>query len=334
MNSHITSTIISVVIPLYNKSEHITRAIDSVLSQTIQNFEVIVVNDGSTDGGEKKVIAYNDPRIRLINQINQGVSVARNNGVDEAQSELIAFLDADDEWYPDYLENILKLRKKYPEAGLYSATRYFSDGKKLHLKLSTLEYGWEGIVSSPFGFFGVNGAFPGCTITSVIPKRIFQEMGGFPVNVQLGEDWDLWGRIAFHYPVAHIEKALGIIHMDAVNKLTNNKMYQNITTHPLQVSIASYPHDILYNHPQYDDILLCMDRLNIWMATLHIENGRGYVARSVLKRVHNKKLLRLKLFLYVVSTIPFISNPRILDLGVKCYSFVRRIVINIMKISK
>ena len=91
---------ISVVIPLYNKVKYIRRALDSVLNQTSADLEVIVVDDGSTDGGGHVVLRQHDGRVRLIRQGNKGVSVARNRGVSEARADLIAFLDADDEWLP------------------------------------------------------------------------------------------------------------------------------------------------------------------------------------------------------------------------------------------
>ncbi|MGB9938210.1 glycosyltransferase family 2 protein [Methanosarcina sp.] len=105
--------IVSVVIPVYNKEPHVKRALRSVLNQTVQDFEMIVINDRSTDKSLQEVKSFSDPRIRLISQENSGVSIACNRGIDEAKSELIAFLDADDEWIPDYLETILRLRESY-----------------------------------------------------------------------------------------------------------------------------------------------------------------------------------------------------------------------------
>lgn len=112
-----------VVIPLYNKEPHVKRALDSVMSQIVQDFEIIVVNDRSIDKSTDVVKSFSDVRIRLINQENAGVSVARNRSIDEAKFELIAFLEADDEWMPDYLETIiLRLREQYPCAGLYATS--------------------------------------------------------------------------------------------------------------------------------------------------------------------------------------------------------------------
>jgi len=114
---------ITVIIPLFNKEKYITRALSSVLKQTMQDFEIIVVDDGSTDRGAQKVRMMEDHRIKLMQQPNRGVSAARNVGVQEAKTDIVAFLDADDEWTSEFLETILHLRDVYPGAGLY-ATAY------------------------------------------------------------------------------------------------------------------------------------------------------------------------------------------------------------------
>ena len=92
---------VSVIIPLYNKSQYIARTLDSVLAQTFQDYEVIVVNDGSTDDGPRIVRQYRDPRLRLVSQENRGLSGARNRGIAESRTDWVAFLDADDEWMPE-----------------------------------------------------------------------------------------------------------------------------------------------------------------------------------------------------------------------------------------
>ena len=94
---------VSVVIPLYNKDKYIARALDSVFGQTCQDFEVIVVDDGSTDNGAEIVRSYKDRRLRFIRQANAGPGAARNHGIQESRAPLLAFLDADDEWLPEFL---------------------------------------------------------------------------------------------------------------------------------------------------------------------------------------------------------------------------------------
>lgn len=157
---------------------------DSVISQKVQDFEIVVVNDGSTDKSADIVKNFSDTIIRLINQKNAGVSVARNRGINEAKSELIAFLDADDEWMPDYLETILRLREKYPCAGLYATSikTEFIDNvlmdKDEELRKLIPD---EGLI---FNYFKVNlkdvshkDIFYTSSVT--VPKKIFSEVGGF-----------------------------------------------------------------------------------------------------------------------------------------------------------
>ena len=100
---------VSVIIPLYNKAAHVRRSLDSVAAQTFRDFEVIVVDDGSTDGGERAAAEYADARFRLVSQKNAGPGAARNRGIREASGGLLAFLDADDEWLPEYLARGVRL---------------------------------------------------------------------------------------------------------------------------------------------------------------------------------------------------------------------------------
>lgn len=122
---------ISVVIPLYNKAHTIVNTLNTVFAQTYQDFEVVIVNDGSTDNSVEVVQQhFNDKRIRIIHQKNAGVSVARNRGVDESKGDYIAFLDGDDEWHPDYLSIINDTISKYPQAGMICTGGLIGNKKK------------------------------------------------------------------------------------------------------------------------------------------------------------------------------------------------------------
>ncbi|MFA6873908.1 MAG: glycosyltransferase family A protein, partial [Bacteroidaceae bacterium] len=116
---------ISVIIPLYNKERYIKRAICSVLNQSFGNFEIVVINDGSTDNSASIVESIDDTRIKLINQKNTGVSAARNKGIAESKYDFIAFLDADDEWKENHLAIIASLIEKYPLCGVFATSYYF-----------------------------------------------------------------------------------------------------------------------------------------------------------------------------------------------------------------
>ena len=109
---------ISVVIPLYNKAASITSTIQSVLAQSYPYFEIVIIDDGSSDNSVQKVRLIDDKRIKLISKQNGGVSSARNEGIRQAQYDYIAFLDADDLWKPTYLEELVKLITDFPEASL------------------------------------------------------------------------------------------------------------------------------------------------------------------------------------------------------------------------
>ncbi|MDI6720735.1 MAG: glycosyltransferase family A protein, partial [Methanomicrobiales archaeon] len=144
---------VSVVMPLFDKARHVGAAVRSVLSQTETDFELIVVDDGSTDGSAAVVRQFGDPRIRLVTQKNMGAAHARNRGIAEARADLVAFLDADDRWLPEFLHTILRLRAQYPNAGAY-ATAYCvcrPDGTLREADLAALPpTPWEGLIPNYF----------------------------------------------------------------------------------------------------------------------------------------------------------------------------------------
>jgi glycosyltransferase involved in cell wall biosynthesis len=115
---------VSVIIPLYNKGKYIARALDSVYAQTFEYFEVIVVDDGSTDDGPDIVRKYDDPRLRLIQQANAGPGAARNRGVRESTGPWVAFLDADEEWLMDFLRISIEALEAHPQCPVSVTGRY------------------------------------------------------------------------------------------------------------------------------------------------------------------------------------------------------------------
>lgn len=197
---------ISVVIPLYNKEKYIVRALDSVMNQTCQKFEILVVDDGSTDQGANIVRSYKDKRIRLFTQNNSGVSAARNRGIHEARFEYIAFLDADDEWERTYLDTIVGLIQKYPQAGAYATNHVYilNDGRSKAGNLYGIEEcGWEGIILDYFKCASAKGSdLPLCTSALVVSKKVFESIGYFAVGEPLGEDQDLYAKLALKFPIA------------------------------------------------------------------------------------------------------------------------------------
>jgi glycosyltransferase involved in cell wall biosynthesis len=182
----------SVIIPLYNKAPYIKRALDSVLNQTFQDFEIIVVNDGSTDDSETLIREHYGDKVKLINQPNQGVSAARNRGIKEVNFDYIAFLDADDYWHPDYLKEITFGIEQFPNAGILGTSYTFDLAKMDHPGPTD----WHQIPDY-FNNAIVNTLF--FTSATVIRKRFFEESEGFDSALTRGEDMDTWFRAIIHF---------------------------------------------------------------------------------------------------------------------------------------
>lgn len=212
-------TTISVIIPLYNKEAYIHRALESVLSQTVAPLEIIVVDDGSTDKGIQVVESFKEPRIHLIQQANSGVSAARNKGIKAAKAELIAFLDADDNWKPIFLETIVRLNNVYPQAGLY-ATAYekkMPNGKTFVPAYTGIpKPPWEGII--PNYFKAALGKPPVWTSAVAVKRSVLDQVGFFPVGERRAEDLDLWARIALVFPIAFSHSIGATYFIDADNR--------------------------------------------------------------------------------------------------------------------
>lgn len=200
---------ISVIIPLYNKADSISQALDSVLAQTYPNFEVVVVDDGSTDGGAAVVEQFDDPRIRLIRQENGGVSAARNRGIAEARGEHVAFLDADDEWMPEFLEEIAALIAEFPECRARATNYVFnSNGVKSPTILRKMLFTeGRGVLTNYFEVASCSHP-PVCSICVCIDRDLLQEIGGFPVGINSGEDLLTWARVAVRTQWAYSMKPL------------------------------------------------------------------------------------------------------------------------------
>jgi glycosyltransferase involved in cell wall biosynthesis len=233
--------LVSVVIPLYNKVRHIQRAIDSVLAQTIADFELIVVDDGSTDGGADVVAGCADPRVRLVRQTNVGVSAARNRGIDEAAGQLVAFLDADDQWLPCFLETVLALWRRYPNAGAFATAyeSYRNDKQQCPSFTTHVEIADGGLL--PDYFLAACDEPPVCSSAVMIPKSVFDAIGGFPVGMKHSEDSHMWARIALHYPIAWSPRVGAIYYFNADNRACANvPMYLDaLLAPPIEEFLAS-----------------------------------------------------------------------------------------------
>jgi len=306
--------IISIIIPLYNKGPYIRRALESILLQRIQNYEVIIIDGGSTDESLDVIKEYmDDNRFRLIHQKDRGVSSARNIGINNARSELVAFLDADDEWLPIHLETILSLRQKYPYAGAYTTSYIFFEehGKIIKPRYREIPPApWEGII--PNYFRSALGDAPIWTSVVCIPKAILIEVGCFNPDSCFGEDLDLWGRIALKYPIAFSSKLGGIYHKECENRICTKAC--KIQDHPFCESVRKAFETNKIPVECRTDIINCAAMYEIACGIHNISAGFKNEGRRILKRNMTGAFHFERIILLVLSYLPESLFNRIVSL--------------------
>lgn len=205
----------TVVIPLFEKGPYVRRALESVCAQSCPAAEIIVVNDGSTDGGDAVARGFVPPAggaaVRVIDQPNRGVSAARNAGVAVATQPYVAFLDADDRWAAEFLERMRDLIERYPGAMLYgSGFTTTRDGRELR-RYGVVPAEIQG--ADPRGgrvdfFRGLTREFIVHSSSMVVPKAALEQIGGFAEGVTHGEDFLVWAKLALAGPVVLTPDAL------------------------------------------------------------------------------------------------------------------------------
>ncbi len=223
------SIYISVVIPLYNKQNAIAATLQSVLAQTYTNYEIIVVDDGSTDRSAEvaetilqECTAYGvECKGKVIRKANGGVSSARNRGIQEAKYDYIALLDGDDLWDEHYLEEQVKLIQDFPEAKMWGINFAEMSNGELIRKLPTgLPEGNRGYVEN---YFQISGRISDlyCSSSVVISKEVFERVGCFDERIKYAEDSDMWFRIIATYPVVFYDRYMAFYQYDVENRAMN-----------------------------------------------------------------------------------------------------------------
>jgi glycosyltransferase involved in cell wall biosynthesis len=296
---------ISVIIPVLNRGPYISRAIKSVLNQTMQDFEIIVIDGRSDDDGPKIVKEFNDPRISLVIQKGKGVSNARNEAVNIANCDYISFLDADDEFLPNHLKTIQRLIVKYPDSGMY-ATAY-----KIHTnsgKIISADYKsipnppWEGLLPNYFKS-GALGFGPVLCSVVVIPKKFFYQMGGFPEGYWFGEDIDLFGKIALKYQVAFSWEFGAIYHWDASNRACDRKRPLDyiepfVNTARTNLMRGDVPLELIKSLNEY------ISKFEIRRAARNVAAGRSDTALNILKQCNTTWSLNKKMKWLILASLP------------------------------
>jgi glycosyltransferase involved in cell wall biosynthesis len=304
---------ISVVIPLYNKAQTIERTVKSVLVQTFKDFELIIINDGSTDDGVNILLkSFKDPRIRIINQQNLGVSVARNTGVYNAQFEYVAFLDGDDEWLPDYLRTIVKVIALYPNAGMICCAGFIvnADGSKI-LRLAKK---YQGQILE-INYFESPGVFSH-TSANVVSKHEFLGAGGFPIGMKIRQDFALFISIALKASVVYCGIPLSIYNGGVDGQTTSASVEKqfNLLKHftdcfnytferwlntgcTNKVFLINFKYELRHYFKIY---LMRDDYRSITYLVQHLKAGKSF--NSVEFSFYERKSLKYLAFLFILIT--------------------------------
>lgn len=203
---------ISVIIPLYNKAAEIERTLRSVLEQSLQPLEIIVVDDGSTDGSAAIVERVGGERVRLIRQQNRGVSAARNKGIELSRGEYVAFLDGDDRWMPDYLKSLTDFITRYPDCGAYGVAFYVDSGDGLVLADTPQTEGEVDFFAESMQRYVLIPS------AATLRRDVLLDVGGFPNGMRMGEDQFLWTKVARSAKVAFLPTPLVVYSRAASNR--------------------------------------------------------------------------------------------------------------------
>lgn len=211
----------SVVITVFNKEKYIADTLKSVLAQTFTDFEVVILNDGSTDNSEAEILKFKDSRIRYFSQENKGAAAARNAAISKAQNQYIALLDADDYWYPFYLEEQNKSIEAYPEESVFATATQIKRNKIIFDN----QYSVNLNIDNPIKANYFEGSFLTSLLHSsstVVHKNVFEKVGNYDPTIKSGEDTDLYIRIGLEYEIIFSSRIC------AIYVIRSNSLFQTI----------------------------------------------------------------------------------------------------------
>ena len=289
----------SVVIPLYNKVNSVNRALESIYAQRYAAAEIIVIDDGSSDGSAEKIRKLNIPGIKIIQQTNQGVSAARNLGVSLASFPYIAFLDADDQWSPFYLAEMHNLILRFPEQGFFAShyQKVVKQGIYIDPKLAMKNISPTGCILENYFAVASKGDLPFMVSSSVITSCLFDQLGGFPVGESMGEDQELFSRIALQSQIVFSPLVLLLYHTNTENRACDRYIPQTILPFAARLLGKTLTQSIDTKLKQ--DILHYCGAHVCHLARLNIRAGDFIVAKRLLKMDVCKQKPKHRLVFYL-----------------------------------
>lgn len=302
---------VSVIIPAYNAMNYLPETVDSALAQSFTDFEIIIINDGSTDNLELWYSHLADSRVKLISQSNQGKSVAVNNGISQSQGEYIAFLDADDLWEVTKLEKQVNCLDTRPDVGLIYTWTALTDetGKPTGRFLTSHAEGnvWKSLILKNILT---------CGSTPMVRRQCFDTVGLFSPELPPAEDWDMWLRIAAHYEFAVLKQPLVRYRKHPGNISAQWQLMQKSSCLVLERAFKAAPVDYSDIYGQaYTSLYLYFGWLalqkNAYQQALHFWQKSQETSLSFL----SKDAMRLRLAIFVMRWLGHHNYRHLLRFG-------------------
>jgi glycosyltransferase involved in cell wall biosynthesis len=296
---------VSVIIPTYNHAQYIGRAINSILGQTFKDFEIIVVDDGSTDSTKDIVSSYPNP-VKYLRQDNRGPSTARNAGITASRGEFVAFLDSDDYFMKRNLEIKMSFLESNPRADwIYSDWQYVDDeGSPVKKGSSKFKYSEKKLTGEIFEeLLRSRNFISPCTV--VIKRSVLEDVGHFDTLIPSQEEYDLWLRISLKYPAYYIDKVLVFVTLHPKSLSTDFTKWVNGNAVIVEKLKDLIPHDFRDREKLLDKML----------ADRHTFIGRHFLQKGQFNEAINE-------FWQSIKRLPF--QKRIYWL--MCFAIVRSIM--------
>ena len=327
MDSTKNTYLVSVVIPAYNAEEYIWRTIESVLKQSRGADEIIVVDDGSTDCTGAAVKRFGE-KIRYIRQENAGASVARNTGIEAAEHEWIAFLDADDEWLENKLQVQMSLLERDSDL-MWCGGNYYnylaSSGRKavrVPVEKARQTMGGKDYWDDYFNAFS-RGIW-GCTDTLVIKRDALKKAGMFTAGQQRANDLDMWFRVANFYPkFGYVCQPLAVYHLEVAESISQKQGFVK-----WQEEFLSRHLEIAKEHGRLEAFEPCVAKmLRLWMRGM-LFNGRKKEIRNLLSRFGYVLPGYYRLSIRALTTFPGVTRAgcRMISKVVRKFNLRRQVV--------
>ena len=291
---------ISIIIPVYNGEKTIKETIESVLAQCFEDFEIIIINDGSEDSTLEVIANISDPRIQVFSYPNAGLSVSRNRGFDHSCGRYIAFLDSDDLWKPDKLSKQLKALHEHPQAAVaYSWTNFideFSNFVRIGSRVTITGNVYPNLLLGNFLESGSN---------ALVCRHALAEVGGFDESLRAAEDWEIWLRLSQKYDFVAVPHP-HVLYRLSTHSMSTNVLQQEVAcVQVMEQAFSKAPASLqslkrcsasnLYKYLTYRSLEGYPKRATSFLAIQYLWKAIGYSPNLLFSKISVKVLLKVVL---------------------------------------